>query len=442
MTAAAPTASPTESPSPRRSLPQIVAALVGIALALAISFALTIHVVAGGITGGESISKALASPNFNNIFGFNILVGLALLLFIIQTGWGALRVLLTVIAALIIGFIIMLIISKDPLKAYNALLTGPLSRSNRWGSWIEDAMGLTLVGLAITLVFRAQLFSLGAEGQIALGAMAAGLVALFVPALPLGVHIALAVLAACVVGFLWGLVPGVLRAYLNANELVSTLMLNPIAALIYSYILDRIRPANAGYSVSDPLTAALWPRIITGTRITTAVFFVIAAVFIVWLIIQRTPLGYEIRMIGANIRFARYGGINTKRTIVMAMAVSGILAGLTGAYLALAIQQKLVLAISGGLAFEGVVVALLARNKPLAVPAMALLYSYLRVGGPIMQTDATVSLEVVRVIQSIIILLFTAEGLVAFLQERRVLRRQPLTEQEASHVAEGAIIQP
>jgi simple sugar transport system permease protein len=147
-------------------------------------------------------------------------------------------------------------------------------------------------------------------------------------------------------------------------------------------------------------------------------------------------------MIGANIRFARYGGINTKRTIVLAMAVSGILAGLTGAYLALAIQQKLVLAISGGLAFEGVVVALLARNKPLAVPAMALLYSYLRVGGPIMQTDATVSLEVVRVIQSIIILLFTAEGLVAFLQERRALRRQPLTEQDASRVAEGAIIQP
>src|SRR5581483_6944861 len=314
------------SPSPRRRLTQIVAALVGVLLAFAVSFVLTVHVVAAGITGSESISKALSSPNFNNIFGFNVLVGLALLLFIIQTGWGALRVLLTVIAALIIGFIIMLIISKDPFKAYNALLTGPLSRSNRWGSWIEDAMGLTLVGLAITLVFRAQLFSLGAEGQIALGAMAAGLVALFVPPLPLGVHIALAVLAACVVGFLWGLIPGVLRAYLNANELVSTLMLNPIAALIYSYILDRIRPANAGYSVSDPLTAALWPRIITGTRITTAIFFVIAAVFVVWLIIQRTPLGYEIRMIGANLRFARYGGINTKRTIVLAMVVSGILA--------------------------------------------------------------------------------------------------------------------
>src|SRR5262249_44946917 len=163
-----------------------------------------------------------------------------------------------------------------------------------------------------------------------------------------------------------------------------------------------------GFTASATFAATALPRIIDGTRITTAIVFVFAAVIITWLVIQRTPLGYEIRMIGANMRFARYGGINTKRTIVLAMGASGILAGLTGAHLALGIHQRLVLSLSGGLGFEGIVVALLARNKPLAVPAMALLYSYLRVGGPIMQVDASVSLEIVRVIQSIIILLFTA----------------------------------
>ncbi|PJF33373.1 MAG: ABC transporter permease, partial [Candidatus Thermofonsia Clade 1 bacterium] len=102
--------------------------------------------------------------------------------------------------------------------AYTALLTGPLSRLNRWATWIDDAISLTLVALAITLVFKANLFSLGAEGQIFLGAMASGLVALFVEGLPTALHVSLAVGVGALVGLLWGLIPAVLRAYLGANE--------------------------------------------------------------------------------------------------------------------------------------------------------------------------------------------------------------------------------
>ncbi len=416
--------------------------IAGLIVALAFGFLLTVHVLAQGISGPESFTKAMALPSFANTLGVNILVGLSLLLFVIETGWGTLRVVFTVVAALAIGFVIMLLISSDPLRAYQALLSGPVSRLNRWGGWIDDSLGLILVGLSIALVFRARLFSLGAEGQIYLGAMAAGLVALKVQGLPAAIHIPLALAAGCVVGFLWGLIPGILRAYLDANELVSTLMLNPIASLLYALLLTPLKPADAGYMVSATFPpSALLPRIIPTTRVTTAIFFVIAAVIATWLIIQRTPLGYEIRMIGANAKFARYGGINTKRTIVLSMAISGIVAGLAGGYLTMAINQRLILGISAGLAFEGVVVALLARNKPLAVPAMALLYSFLRVGGPIMQNDANVSFEIVRVIQSIIILLFTAEGLVAFLQWRRARRVIPLTEEDASKIAESAVVQ-
>jgi general nucleoside transport system permease protein len=428
--------------SPQPVLRQLALSVVGIVLALAFGFILTVHVLAQGITGPESFTKATALPAFTNVLVVNLLVGLSLLLFVIETGWGTLRVVLTVAAALAIGYVIMLLISTDPRRAYQALLSGPVSRLNRWGGWIDDALALVLVGLAIALVFRARLFSLGAEGQIYLGAMAAGLVALKVQGLPAAIHIPLALAAGCIVGFLWGLIPGILRAYLDANELVSTLMLNPIAALLYALLLTPLKPANAGYMVSATFPdTALLPRIVPTTRVTTAIFFVIAAVIVTWLIIQRTPLGYEIRMIGANAKFARYGGINTKRTIVLAMAISGVVAGLAGGYLAMGINQRLILGISAGLAFEGVVVALLARNKPLAVPAMALLYSFLRVGGPIMQNDASVSSETVRVIQSIIILLFTAEGLVAFLQWRRTQRAVPLTDQDASKIAESATVQ-
>jgi simple sugar transport system permease protein len=437
------TAASTTTLNPPRLQPALPL-IIGIVLALVFGFLLTIHVIAPGITSAESFNKAFASANFPSALAINTLVGLSFLLFVIQTGRETLRVVFTVIAALIIGFLIMLVISTDPLKAYNTLLTGPVSRLNRWGQWIDDTMALILVGLAITLVFRARLFSLGAEGQIYLGAMAAGLVALSPIGLPVTLHIPLALLAGCAAGLLWGLIPAVLRAYLNANELVSTLMLNPIAALIYAMMLEPLKPRTAGYMVSADFPAtALLPRIIPNTRVTTAIFFVVAAVIIVWLIIQRTPLGYEIRTVGANFRFARYGGVNTKRTIVLAMALSGILAGLTGGYLALAIHQKLILGISGGLAFEGIVVALLARNRPLAVPAMALMYSYLRVGGPLMQNDAKVSLEVVRVIQATIILLFTAEGLLAFLRWRRTpAPTAPVKSESTASVSENTIVQP
>src|SRR5690606_14943285 len=150
-------------------------------------------------------------------------------------------------------------------------------------------------------------------------------------------------------------------------------------------------------------------------------------------LITRTPLGYEIRMIGANIRFADYGGVNTRRTIMLAMAVSGAIAGLVGAHLSMGIHRMLILNISVGLAFEGVVVALLARNNPLVVPFTGLLYAYLRAGAQFMERDANVSFEVVRIIQAVIILLITAEGVFTFYQTWRGRRARQVTQLSDRH---------
>src|SRR5690606_169168 len=152
----------------------------------------------------------------------------------------------------------------------------------------------------------------------------------------------------------------------------------------------------------------------------------IILVLLTWVLIKRTPLGYEIRMIGANIKFANFGGINSKRTIMLAMALSGAVAGLAGAHLAMGIHRRLILNISLGLGFEGVVVALLARNNPLVVPFTGLLYAYLRTGAQVMERDANVSSEVVRIIQAVVILLITADALVAFFRQRRITRRGTL----------------
>lgn len=313
-------------------------------------------------------------------------------------------------------------------KAYEAFLLGPLSRLNRWVTWIKDALTLIMLGLAIAIVFRAEQFSLGAEGQLYFGALVSGVIGLSFGDLPQPILVPIALLSAATAGFLWGLLPGALKAYLGANELVSTLMLNTIAMRFYEMVLTfELQPPDAGYTASDwiPGSGLLTPIIdVSGDQVTIAVFVLIALVVLTWLLIQRTPIGYEIRMIGANIKFADYGGVNTKRTIMLVMAISGAVAGLAGAHLAMGIHRKLILNISVGLAFEGVVVALLARNNPLVVPFTGLLYAYLRTGAQFMERDANVSSEVVRIIQAVVILLITAEALITFVQRRRVRRRE------------------
>jgi general nucleoside transport system permease protein len=343
-----------------------------------------------------------------------------------------LRIVLTVGAALLLGFIITLLVSEDPIGAYRSFLLGPLSRLNRTGDWIEESITLIFLGLAVALVFKAQQFSLGAEGQLLLGALAAGAIALYVPA-PGPLRIVLALAGAALAGFLWGAIPGVLKANLNASELVSSLMLNTIALKLFDYFLTYfIKPPDAGYTASEliipaarlpsfipdlPFLADVRALFMQQTSISIMVYILVAAIWLTYFLMFRTPFGYELRMVGQNLKFARYGGINTKKAIILATAVSGVFAGLAGAHLTMGIHNRLVLNISSGLGFEGVVVALLARNNPLAVPFAGLAYGYLRAGADVMERSSDVSREMILIIQAVIILLVTAERIMPVVQK-------------------------
>jgi ABC-type uncharacterized transport system permease subunit len=348
-----------------------------------------------------------------------------------------LRIVAVIMIALLLGFLITVMVSEEPVAAFKSLLTGPfpkisvtdaglqLKGINRFGNWLEDSITLILVGLAVSVVFRAKQFSLGAEGQIYIGALAAGIVSLFLEA-PLAIHIGFALIAAAVAGFIWGWVPGILKAYVNADEIVSTLMLNVIAIQVYRLLLTQwLRNPDAGYIATDffPETAIL-PIIIPGTRVTIALIITIVAVIATWFLMMRTPLGYELRVTGDNLKFAEYGGVNTKRTIALSMAISGALAGLAGAHLSMGLLKQLTLNISLGIGFEGIVVALLARNDPKAVPIAGLFYGYLRTGAQIMERSSDVTREVVMIIQAIIIILITAERMLPLLQEWWKKRRR------------------
>jgi simple sugar transport system permease protein len=335
----------------------------------------------------------------------------------------------TIALALLIGFLVMLIVGKDPITAYSALLSGPLSRSNRFGRWIEDATTLIILGLSVSIPFRARQFSLGAQGQMYFAAMVAAVIAIYLPMPPL-VAIVLPLVAGMMAGFLVGWLPGAMKAYLGANEIVSTLMFNAVIVLFYDLVLNRVLTRQGAQAIqSDTIQAgselARFSDLLGASlgRANLAVVLVIALVGAVWVLLNRTPFGYEVRMIGANEKFARYGGIDTKRVIALSFAVGGAIAAVAGVHLVLGVHRRLIPGIAAGLGFEGIIVALLARNNPLLIPFTGLFYSYLRVGGDIMEQEASVGTEIVLVIQAVIILLLTAQVLVSYVKQRSARMR-------------------
>ncbi|MBJ6986788.1 MULTISPECIES: ABC transporter permease [unclassified Devosia] len=332
------------------------------------------------------------------------------------------RLVFVIAAALLCGFIMTTFASEDPVGAFKVLLTGAwpeisfedgelsIKRLTRVGSLLEDATTLTLLGLAVAIPFRAKQFTMGADGQLFFGALAAGAVSMTLQG-PSWVVLPAACLAAMTSGFIWGLIPGALKARFGTNEIVATLMLNVIALQFYRFCITYLlRDPTAGFITTGPFPEeALMPILINRTNVTPVIFLAIAAAIIVWLIMRRTKTGFEINLIGENPRFAKYAGVPVRWATALSMGIGGIFAGLAGFHTANGLLKNLPMDLAPGIGFEGMVVALLARNNPLAVPLVALLYAYLRVGAQIMERSTDVTREMVMIIQAFIIIFVVAE---------------------------------
>jgi ABC-type uncharacterized transport system permease subunit len=312
--------------------------------------------------------------------------------------------------ALAIAFLIILFTSKAPLEAFATLLTAPASRVRTIGLWIDDAAKLTVTGLAFSLVFQARQFAMGVQGQVYVGALAASYIALS----PVGetwLAIPLGVLCAALAGAVYGFVPGVAKAKLGANEIVSSLMLNYIAIELCNFLVRvDLVPPNSGVLTTDAFAPiAVFPALVPNTRIDIGVIFAIVAVLAVWFALYRTSWGLKLRLVGHNARFAEYAGIKASFIMVSAMTASGALGGLLGAMFVQGRSfGKLTVLFEGNLAFEGILIAIVARSRPLAVPVVALAYGYLRQGAQLMNIRTDVPSEVIGVVTAIIILLVSS----------------------------------
>lgn len=311
-----------------------------------------------------------------------------------------LRPLLPVVLALLAGAVVLLATGENPLTVYYLLLREAFGGPARIAATLTSATPILFTGLATAVAFRAGVFSLGVEGGFVLGGLAGALLAAHLTDLPGPVVMLAALLAGAAAGLLTNLAPGVLRAWWAVDEVVTTLMLNFVVAGVASWLVTSYFQAEGVANSATKLipVAARLPRLMPPYQLSLGIVIALALVagYAVW--IRYSSLGYELRQVGANPRFAVAQGIRQRRVVLLAMLISGAIAGLGGSVHALGVVHRFVEGFSPGYGFTGVAVALLGRNSALGITVGALLFGALASAGATVQLFSNVPLDIVDVL--------------------------------------------
>ena len=349
---------------------------------------------------------------------------------------GLRRAVVSILLAMMIGALIVYLQGDNPLVAYSALFSSAFGSKESFFQTLTNSTPLIVTGIAAAITFRAGVVNLGVEGQLYMGALAAALVGVYLEGVPSFLHIFLALLAGCVVAFIWAAPFQWLRVQFGANELVTTTLSNYVAILLTTYLVAYpfMKPGAPLAMTKNVLPSAYLPRLVHQGRLNLG--FIIGAVLCVfiWYVINRSSLGFEFRMIGANKRFSHYVGIRVKRMQVLAMGLSGAVAGLAGAIEVLGTQHRFIQNISPGYGWVGVLVALMASNNPIAVLPVGILFGALKTGGLGMEAATNVPSELSDVLQAIIILFFAANVVIPSFRKKRVPKKNL---EEIAHLEES-----
>lgn len=332
---------------------------------------------------------------------------------------------LAIVLGILIGSIILLLSGTNPVEAYKVIFLGAFGKP-KYISWtIVKAVPLILTGLSVAFAFNTGLFNIGAEGQYIVGSIGALVVGLLLD-LPPVIHGLVALLVGALCGYIWGALVGLLKAKFQVNEVISSIMMNWIAFYLSNYLLSfpllRSIESDNSYPIKESASikiAGAWKMSESGRAylvehkflkdilnppLNFGIIIAILAAIVVWYILKKTTLGYELRAVGFNEKAAEYGGIDINKSIVKSMGIAGILAGLAGAITVLGVSGDIgIMAAQEGYGFDGMAVALIAGNNPLGTIPAALLYAGLTYGGGKLTTIGTYS-EVVNIIIGIMIL--------------------------------------
>ncbi len=359
----------------------------------------------------------------------------------------------SVVAALLIGAIMLVALGANPLEGFGELLTGAFGSTDALISTALKATPLLFVGVGITIAFRANVINIGGEGQMVAGGLLATVIALVLPDLSAWIMLPAVIIAGLVGGALWGAVPGALKAYFGVNEILSTIMLNVVAVQLMNYLLrgPLIDPGEIERGTRIPQTERLQegadlPLLFGDGRFhigpLLAVLMAVAAYILLW----RTPLGYRVRAVGLNPDASKYAGIPVKRTVVLAMTMSGAMSGLAGAVLVFGSESHRMVTdgstagFTGSAGFNGIVAALFGGLHPLWTIPASFLFGGLLVGGLALQRAAQVPAALILALNGLVVVFVVAtdryrKRLLA--RDARVDLPEPPRESETPRTREG-----
>ncbi|MFP4510557.1 MAG: ABC transporter permease [Spirochaetota bacterium] len=338
--------------------------------------------------------------------------------------FDAIRTAIAILIGMLICILLIILVSSSPADSIATFLFGPFSSQRTIASIFEIATPIIFTGIALAISFQAQQFYIGAEGAFYITA-AVGTALAVSTSMPWFLHVPLILLVSASFGGLWGLIPGYLKARFNTSEVVTALMLNFVALYTGLYLINNFfRDRGAGFMVSFRLPeSAELGQLIERTRIHWGVVLAILVAIWAYYFLYHTRTGYEIRTVGHNQKFARFGGINVFKVIITVHVLTGAIAGLGGIVEVMGIHGRFNWQDLPGQGWDGVIVAIIGRNQPLYVVAAAVFLGYLRVGGQQLRLLSDVPFELVLVIQSAIILLITARAFLSQWENRMIINQ-------------------
>jgi len=328
---------------------------------------------------------------------------------------------LAVFTALLIGAIIIWASGGDPITGYIGLWEGSLGKTRSLSETVVAATPYMFAGLAVALGFRGGLFNIGVEGQLFMGSVCAAWVGYAITGLPWIIHVPLALLAGCLGGALCAGIPGLLKAKVGAHEVITTIMINYIAISFTNWLVTGPMqdPNTIVPQTRKVLPSATLPPLFAHYRAHWgSILALLVAVLVYWLL-WKTVLGFEIRTVGASATAAQYAGISVSKNIVLTMLLSGALAGAAGAIDVIGLNRYFSPAFSIGYGFDSIAVAVLGQNHPLGVIPAALLFGAMNNGAGLMQLRTQAPVFIISVIQALILMFVASEEIVRWIYRIR-----------------------
>lgn len=331
-----------------------------------------------------------------------------------------LRLALQTAAVILLAVLLVLVAGGSPLEAGYFFVYGIFGSLNGFAEIMVKATPLIFVGLGVSVAFSTGFFNIGGEGQLYMGALVSAMITLWLP-VPGLVRVLLAIVASFLAGGFWAFIPAYLKNRMGISETVNTIMFNYIAITILGIAVRGFLQDPSGnlpQSARIPAENAL-PLLLPPTRLHLGFFIAVACAFILWFIMRRTTLGYELRISGSNRRGAACAGIPVQRSLLLAAVISGGLAGMAGMSELLGVQRRLLENLSGGNGYTAILVALLARNHPLAVVGVSIGFAALQVGANTMQRQMGIPASIVSILTGFIVVMILSKDFLKFYREHR-----------------------